>query len=183
MKKNDWILGLNADLRFINKFIDEADVGIENTTGSGSPKVDMIGITNYTTLIELKTSDTHIFKDSKGTNARTNTWEFSSEFISGISQCLAQKCVFDTYYLTKNLLQDNGERISKEKVYNKDVKVVFVIGLRYKEFPHDNNEEHVIKSETFELFRRNNRNVEIITYDELFEKAYHIVFSEKIKDS
>lgn len=41
-------------------------------------------------------------------------------------------------------------------------------------------EDNLIKSKIFEAFRRNNRNLDIITYDELFERAYHTIFSEKI---
>lgn len=183
LKNNDWILGLCADFRFIREFIDEAKVGIENTEGKGSPKVDMIGISNYTTLIELKTSDTKIFKCDKGSKSRANTWEFSSDFISGISQCLGQKVVFDSNYDSKEIVNDTGEIISNSIVYNRDVKSIFIIGCRYEEFPHVSNVEFKTKSTTFELFRRNNRNVEVITYDELFERAYHIVFSDKIDDN
>ncbi len=32
-----------------------------------------------------------------------------------------------------------------------------------------------IKQKTFELYRRDSRNVEILTYDELYERAYYIV--------
>jgi hypothetical protein len=58
--------------------------------------------------------------------------------------------------------------------------VIFIIGNRKAEFPHDRKDEHHVKSETLERFRRNNRNIDIITFEELFERAYHIVFSEKI---
>lgn len=179
-KNNDWILGLNVDLRFISEFIQEAKVGVEDTSGKRSPKADMLGISNYTTLIELKTSDTPIFKPQRGSNGRANTWEFSAEFISGISQCLGQKSSFDESYCIKSIIREDGTVISKENVYNKDVKTVFIIGMRYAQFPHDEQINNTTKSNTFELFRRNNRNVEIITFDELFERAYHIVFAEKI---
>lgn len=179
LKTNDWIIGLN-DLIFIDHLINEAKVGVEDTNGKGSPKADFIGISNYTTLIELKTSDTKIFKEVSN-KGRTNTWEFSSDFISGVSQCLGQKSVWDTSYLNKDMVNDNNKIESKDEIYNQDVKSIFIIGTRYKEFPHDNNKDHKIKSQTFELFRRNNRNIEILTYDELFERAYHIVFSEKIE--
>ena len=180
---NDWILGLNADIRFISKFIDEAKVGNENSDGKGSPKVDMLGISNYTTLIELKTSDTPIFKIQRGNNSRANTWEFSSEFIAGISQCLGQKAAFDEAYMSKTIIAPEDQIVSKDEVLNADVKVIFIIGCRYKQFPHNKQIDNQIKSKTFELFRRNNRNVEIITYDEVFERAYHIVMSEKIPDN
>ena len=57
-----------------------------------------------------------------------------------------------------------------------------MIGCRYEQFPHNLENDNLIKSETFELFRRNNRNVDIITYDELFERAYHMVCLEKIPE-
>lgn len=183
LKNNDWILGLCADLRFIRDFVNEAKIGTEDTAGKGSPKVDMIGISNYTTLIELKTSDTKIFKNSRSSNARANTWEFTSDFISGVSQCLGQKCSHDENYTIKQVVDETQKVISKEKVFNKDVNSIFIIGCRYNEFPHNGSVENIIKSNTFELFRRNNRNIEIITYDELFERAYHIVFNDKIADN
>jgi hypothetical protein len=35
--------------------------------------------------------------------------------------------------------------------------------------------EQQLKLDTFELFRRNSRNIEILTYDELYERADYIV--------
>lgn len=181
LKKNDWILGLNVDIKFIRDLYDEQKVGIENSKGSGSPKTDLLGISDYTTLIELKHSETNIFKDTKTSKSRSNTWDFTADFIEGISQCLGQKFAFDKSYKTKNFVNENGERLDANKILTMDPKTIFIIGTRKREFPHDSINEHYIKSETFELFRRNNRNIEIITFDELFERAYHIVFSEKIK--
>jgi hypothetical protein len=36
-----------------------------------------------------------------------------------------------------------------------------------------------IKEKTLELFRRDSRNVELVTYDELYERARFIVHNEK----
>lgn len=182
LKSNEWILGINADIRYIRQFIDEADLGIPDTSRKGSPIADILGVSNYVTLIELKTSDTPIFKSSKGEKARANTWEFSPDFIAGISQCLGQKSEFDKLYDSKVVVGQNGEIVSKDCTFNRDVKTVLIIGCRYREFPHDALIDHKTKSETFELFRRNSRNVDIITYDELFERAYYIVTGEKIAD-
>ena len=159
---------------------DEQKIGIENSKGGGSPKTDLLGISDYTTLIELKHSETNIFKDTKTSKSRANTWDFTSDFIEGISQCLGQKFALDKNYTNKKFLNEKAELIDKSKTLTIDPKTIFIIGTRKREFPHDNLNEHYIKSETFELFRRNNRNVEIITFDELFERAYHIVFSEKV---
>lgn len=182
LKNNDWILGLNVDIKFIQDFYDEQKVGSENSKGSGSPKSDLLGISHYTTLIELKHAATEIFKKVKS-KSRANTWDFSSDFIEGISQCLGQKFALDKTYTSKEFVNDANERLDKNKTKTIDPKTVFIIGNRRQEFPHDNNNDNHIKSETFELFRRNNRNIDIVTYDELFERAYHIIFSERVKDN
>ncbi len=179
LKKNDWILGLNVDIKFIRDFYDEQKVGISDSKNRNSPQVDMLGISDYTTLIELKHSNTPIFKIKKTTKSRANTWDFTTDFIEGISQCLAQKTGLEKSADYKNYIND-GERLDTTAHKTIDPTVIFIIGNRKSEFPHDLKDEHHVKSETLERFRRNNRNVDIITFDELFERAYHIVFSEKI---
>ena len=58
--------------------------------------------------MELKRADTPIFKPTRGSGGRANTWEFSSDFISGISQCLGQKCAFDECYAQKEIVTEDG---------------------------------------------------------------------------
>jgi len=52
--------------------------------------------------------------------------------------------------------------------------VTLIIG-NWNEITGCNDKEKLIKEKTFELFRRDSRNVEIITFDELYERANHIV--------
>ena len=59
-------------------------------------------------------------------------------------------------------------------------KSVLIIGNRNEEFPHVRNSKFDLKSDCFERIRRDSRNIEIITFDELFERAYHIVYTEKL---
>jgi hypothetical protein len=93
-KSNDWILGLNIDIKFIREFYDEQKEGTENSKSVGSPKADLLGVSDFTTLIELKHSKTQIFKKEK-TKGRANTWDFTTDFIEGVSQCLGQKFALD----------------------------------------------------------------------------------------
>jgi len=183
LKKHDWILGLNVDIKFIRDFYDEQKTGQEDSKGRGSPKVDMLGISDYTTLIELKHSNTPIFKKTKTTNSKANTWDFTSDFIEGVSQCLGQKFSLDKNYDSKEFVNDDKIRLDKMKHLTLDPKTVFIIGNRKIEFPLNLVDDNYIKSNTFELFRRNNRNIDIITFDELFERAYHLVFSEKVPEN
>jgi len=179
LKNNDWILGLNVDIKFIREFFDEQKLGVEDSKGSGSPKTDIMGISDYTTLIELKHANTKIFKIEKN-KSRANTWDFTSDFIEGISQCLGQKFSLEKYYNDKTFVNDQGKLLDKSKTLTYDPKTVFIIGNRKIEFSHNLDRDNYIKSHTFELFRRNNRNVDIITYDELFERTYHTVLGNLI---
>ena len=92
---------------------------------------------------------------------------------------MGQKSSFDESYKNKEIISNDGVYVSKQRVYNKDVKMVFIIGCRNLQFPHDGNPDNMAKSNTFELFRRNNRNLEILTYDELFERTYFSVLGER----
>lgn len=180
LKTNNWILGLNIDIRFIREFIDESDIGITNTNGKGSPKVDQIGLTDYTVLIEFKTPNTYIFTSTKQSTARTNTWSFSNSFIDGISQCLAQKFDWDKTHNNKDIIDQEMQIIDQTKVRTIDPKSIFIIGSKFREISEDSkNPDIILKRDTFERFIRNNRNIEIITFDELYERAYFIVHNEK----
>lgn len=134
LKSNDWILGLNVDIKFINEFYDEQKVGIENSLGKGSPKTDLLGISDYTTLIELKHSNTQIFKKEKTNKSRANTWDFSNDFIEGISQCLGQKSSIEKSFETKQFINKDGDRLDKNKILTIDPKTIFIIGCKKKNF-------------------------------------------------
>lgn len=178
LKKHHWLLGLNADVRFIRDLIPEGNVGITDTQGRGSPKADFVGLNDYTTVIELKTPKTKIFTERKKSTSRANTWSLSDDFIDGISQCLGQKFDWDKSHKSKDLIK-NGEGVDQDRVRTVDPKSIFLIGLR-SEFPESSREKDVwTKRDTFERYRRNSRNVEILTFDELYERAYYLVHNER----
>lgn len=184
LKNNPWILGLSVDIRFIRDFYPETNSGISNTDGKGSPEVDMTGIRDYTVLIELKTSETLIFTDKKRSTCRANTWSFSDDFIDGVSQCLGQKFDWDKGHKLKDLTDpEDGTVLSQDEIRTVDPKTIFIIGNKEKEIPQDWNTAHnFLKRDTFERFRRNNRNIEIVTFDELYERAYFIVHGVQLRN-
>ena len=181
LQNNDWILGLNADLRFITDFLDEQKVGKENSKGSESPQVDLFGISEFTTLIELKHSSANIFKATKA-KGRANTWDFTSDFIEGISQCLGQKNELERSFDSKVFVGADNKRLSKDQIETIDPKSLLLIGNKKREFPiNEQDNTNILKNNTLERFRRNNRNIDVLSFDELFERAYHIVFSKKLE--
>ncbi len=175
LKSNDWLLGLNMDIRFIQDFTDEVSVGNPDTSNKDNPKADLMGLSDYTVLVELKTSNTDIFTKKKSSDARAGTWSFSAPFIEGFSQCLAQKSVWDKESKGKNLVND-GKVIDQNLIRTVDPKTVYIVGCKEREIPTDSTDTEVlIKRDTFERFRRNNRNIDVITYDELYKRAQFVV--------
>ena len=180
LKENDWIIGLNVDIKFIRDLLSEQKIGSENSRGSGSPKLDLLGISYFTTLIELKTANSLIFKENKTALSRANTWDFSKEFIEAYSQTLAQRTEIRA---EKDFIDESGKILDTKKNRILDPKSVLIIGNRNFEFPHNRQLENEYKTDSFERIRRDIRNVEIITYDELFERAYHIVYNIKLPEN
>jgi hypothetical protein len=158
LKSNDWIVGLNIDIKFIRDLLSKQKVGYEDSKGAGSPEVDLLGISYFTTLIELKTSKTKIFKEKKTTKSRANTWDFSEVFIEAYSQTLSQRSELTVY---KDIKDENGNIIDTKKNRILDPKAVLIIGNRNEEFPHIRNSEFDMKSDCFERMRRDSRNIEI----------------------
>ena len=177
LKNNEWIIGLNVDLKFIRDLLSEQKVGFENSKGAGSPKVDILGISYFTSIVELKTSKTKIFKAEKTNKSRANTWDFSNDFIEAYSQILAQRTSLNE---KKEILNEDGVIIDTQINRILDPKAILLIGNRNDEFPHVRSSENNIKTDCFERLRRDTRNIEILTFDELFERAYHIVFTKKL---
>ncbi|MEC9343245.1 MAG: Shedu anti-phage system protein SduA domain-containing protein, partial [Pseudomonadota bacterium] len=114
--------------------------------------------------------DTQIFKSSRG--GRAGTWEFTSEFTSAVSQVIEQKAEWLSF-------AEHGEHHDKAgnetlAARTRNAKSILVIGSR-EEFSHSHNARDAkVRHDTFELFRREMRSVDIVTFDELFERARFI---------
>lgn len=174
LETHRWIFGLSLTLRFIEDFADEQSVGIADTENHGSPQVDMLGYSDYTVLVELKTPETDMFTPSKTKNARANTWSFSNEFIEGFSQCLAQRTDWEKSSGIKDMTKD-GVSLDRGVIRTIDPQAIFIVGNKEREIPRGSRLVDVLtKRDTLERFIKNNRNVNIISYDELYVRACQI---------
>jgi Shedu protein SduA, C-terminal len=133
---------------------DQASVGGRKLSGSGDKITDFLAknsMTNNTAIIEIKTPQELLV----GKEYRENVYSPSVALSGSLNQALDQK-----YKLQKNIASiKEASRIYDIETYA--VHCALVIG----KMP-DNLE----KQKSFEIFRRNSRDVEIITFDELLEK-------------
>ena len=174
-KNNKWIFGLNLDYYFLKDFLDEQSIGSSDSKGRGNPKVDMIGLNDFTTLIELKTPNAKFFTDKPTKDARANTWSFSSSFIEAISQCLAQKDDFLKNINSLKLVDDSEYEVDKTLHKTIDPRLILVYGRKDVELPMSSKTDIVIKQKTLERCRRDSRNLTIISFDELYERAFQLL--------
>lgn len=174
---NDWIFGYGLDYRFLGILQKEAHVSGTDVAGRDSVINDfLLGCNKFTVLVELKKHDTPLFGKDKN---RSNSWTLSDDLISGLSQILEQKASWQVSAETNanGNFDDKGNLIKQKTI---DPKSILVIGST-KQFEGE-DKENQIKAKTFELFRRDSKNIEILTYDELYERAKFIVEHKK-KDS
>jgi len=170
-QEQNWIFGYGLDYRIMTQFDRELNVSSVGTDNKEKAIVDfLMSFTDFTVTVEVKKPETPIFEKIKG--GRSGIWNFHHDFIEAISQVLEQKTEWHILGQRNNLYNKDGKKLSKR---TRDAKAILVIGHKSEFLALDNEREKEIKQDTFELFRRDSRNIEIITYDELFERARFIV--------
>lgn len=176
-KRNAWIFGFGLDYQYLSILQDEAHTTDEDVAGHDGAVGDfLLGAKNFTVLVELKLPTTKLFQKNRN---RAGTWRLSTELLDAVSQILEQKAGWQVKSNSIEVGFDSlGKRINQRTA---DPKCILIIGSA-DQF-EGNDKEISIKLKTFELFRRDSRNIEILTYDELYERAEFIVNQANAKDA
>lgn len=175
--RNAWIFGYGLNFQFLDIITDQPDYGGRDYTGKGSQKGDFLMQTKaaakYTVLVEIKTPATPLLsytaKEPRHVkNPRNDVWLLSSDLLGAISQVQVNA-------RTWALNSQSGENIrvlETQNIFSVEPKGILIIG---------NTREFITESiaACFESYRRNTFNPEIITYDELYERARFIVQNDQ----
>jgi len=169
---NTWIFGYGLDYRFLNILRKEAHVSDVDLDGKNDVISDfLLASSKFTLLVEIKKPNTPLFNARKN---RSESWELSDELTHAISQILSQKAAWQIKSQTPQY--DSKEQLIKQDTF--DPKTILIIGNSTQFSGTARNDK--IKAKTFELYRRNSRNIEILTYSELYERAYYIVNQKQL---
>jgi hypothetical protein len=170
-----WVFGYGLDYRVMRQFDREMTVGTGGTDNQNKPVIDfLMSFRDYTVLVEIKKPDTPIFRLSR--SGRAGTREFSPEFMSAVSQIIEQKAEWLSFAQTSEHYNKAGTEALNART--KNAKSILVIGST-EEFSRSANPRATnVMRDTFELFRRENRSIDIITFDELLERARFITRSQ-----
>lgn len=181
-EKNTWIFGyglsyvFNAPLE--NSKLEQYVSGFDfNNSGK---RIDALlktkGIVESFCFAEIKTHNANLLKQVK-TPYRPESWQVSDELTGAIAQVqrTVQKSIANIR--TKTDIKDKDGNLTGEKVFLYNPKAFIVIGS-LEEFCKENgiNED---KFSSFEMFRQGIHKIEIITFDELFQRASFIVKSNE----
>ncbi|MBJ2108481.1 Shedu immune nuclease family protein [Proteus terrae] len=166
-EKNNWIFGYGLNYQFLKILQREAHISHTDLNGSNDVIADfLLSDTRFTKLVELKTPETALFSNRKN---RSDSWRLSNELTDAVSQILAQKANWEIEGQKENYTS-KGTLILERTC---DPECILVIGNASS--ITGNDREKVIKKKTLELYRRNLKSINILFYDELFERAKFIV--------
>jgi hypothetical protein len=169
-ENNSWIFGHGLNYVFLNKVATKLEV---NSTGAAfdrsGKRVDGLMLTNAEVsqyvLLEIKKSTTDLLRAD---SYRSGCWGISEELSNAVTQI--QKTVFE---FTRNRFRDHlkDERGSDtgQTVYSVEPRSYLIIGNLSQLQANDD------QIACFELFRRNIKAPEILTFDELYQRARCIV--------
>ena len=133
-----------------------ASVGGRRISGTGEKIADFLfknSMTKNSAIVEIKTPRTKLLNARP---YRSDVYTPSGDLVGAINQALEQK-----YQFEKGIAQIK-ENSGMYDIESYSVHCCLIIGT----MPSDKN-----RLRSFELFRRNSKNVEITTYDELLKKA------------
>ena len=165
-ESNKWIFGFGLNYQILRQVTSQPSYGGQSVKGKGTQKGDFLTRTSaknkFTVLVEIKTPSADLL-DKK---YRNGAFPPGKDLIGGISQLRINASVWETEGARTSVNRDDLERRS---IYSIQPKKILVVG--HSEQLNDDR----YKLESFELFRRNQIDVEVLTFDELYERAKFIL--------
>ncbi len=162
---NTWIFGYGLNYRVLKQIAPQPSYGGTDVRGRGSQRGDYLHRTEaekkFTVLLEIKRPDTPLLGNSE---YRSGAWRVGEDLVGGVSQ-LQVNC--RQWESSGSRTEENRELLVGEGVFTVQPKGILVVGGL-------SQLDSLAKRNTFELFRRNTVNPEVLTFDELLERARFI---------
>jgi hypothetical protein len=169
-ERNSWIFGHGLNYVFLNKIGDKLEARTTGHTFNRAGKVsDGLMMTraavSQSVLVEIKASRTPLLQKD---TYRSGCWAVSSELSHAVTQ--TQKTVWEfSRDHRRTVLKDKDGNDTDDVVYSVEPRSYLVIGNQDQ---ISNNQDKIA---CFELYRRYIRTPEVLTFDELYQRASCIV--------
>lgn len=169
-EQNKWIFGYGLNYEILRQRQSQPTYGGVRVDGRGGQRGDNLmsttGDLNFTVLVEIKTPATPLLQGTR--EIRNGAWSLSKDLTDALSQIQAN---IQAWEKQGSEQPENRDTLEKLSVFTVKPKGIIVIGSLSQLV--DRN-----KRETFQRFRKSIHGIDIITYDELFERAKFIIENE-----
>jgi hypothetical protein len=163
---NTWIFGHGLDYRFLVTAQAQPNYGGANVEGTGGQRGDFLmnteGDVHFAVLVEIKKPSTALLGKQQ---YRNGAWQLDSELTGGVAQIQAN-C--DHWATEGSQTRRNRQWLEEREISVVEPKGILLIG-------NTDTLDSADKIETFERYRRNLWNPEVLTYDELLARARFLV--------
>jgi hypothetical protein len=166
---NQWIFGYGLRYVFLQQVLPQPHYGGEAVTGQGDQRGDFLAATSgnvrFTVLVEIKRPDTALVLEELN---RSGCNRLSPDLLDGVNQ-VQVNCA--TWENQGSRTEENRELMAEMAVHTIRPRSILVIG--------DTSQLNDLnKRRAFEGFRSNLLSPEVITFDELFQRAKFIIEHE-----
>lgn len=166
-EKNKWIFGYGLDYHILKQEQSQPHYGGTRVDGKGGERGDYLtstlGDLSFTVLVEIKTPVTRLLQGTE--EIRNGAWSLSKDLADALSQIEAN---IDMWEKDGSRQVDNRDRLENENIFTVKPKGIIVIGSLTELDTRS-------KRETFQRFRKSIHGIDILTFDELYERARFIV--------
>lgn len=179
-EKNPWIFGYGLSYIYLSSLDDKKleQVVTGHHVGAYGKRVDALmkskGVISSLCFVEIKTHRTPLLSPKA---YRVGCWAPSSELAGAVSQVQGTVATATDTIRSKLALTDSEGFPTGEEAFNYSPKAFLVVGS-LAEFVGDHGVNHE-QYRSLELFRKNTASPELITFDELYERAKFIVYASK----
>lgn len=175
-EKNPWVFGYGLGYVFLTGLDDKKleQVVQGYSVSDHGKRADALmktrGLISNLCFVEIKTHDAPLLSPKP---YRSGCWAPSAELAGGVSQVQGTVASAVKSLSVKVQTKDNLGDPTGEEVFNYQPKSFLVVGCLDEFIGEMGANEDKVRS--FELFRKNTSNPEVITFDELYERAKFIV--------
>lgn len=163
---NKWIFGYGLNYQILHTVQEQPQYSGANVTGSGGQRGDFLQRTaaevSFTVLVEIKKPVTPLLHNEY----RNGAWSVTEELSGGVAQVQANSLRWEVEGSRTDANRDQVE--GEHNAFTVRPKSILIIGNTVQLTTRD-------KRNSFELFRQNLKNPEVLTFDELLERARFII--------
>lgn len=166
-EQNKWIFGYGLDYQILKQEQSQPNYGGTKVDGTGGERGDYLtstsGDLSFTVLVEIKTPATPLLRGTS--EIRNGAWSLSKELTDAVSQIQAN---IETWDKEGSRTDGNRDELETKGVYTVQPKGIIVIGSL-------SELDERSKRGTFQRLRKSLHGIDILTFDELYERARFIV--------